>query len=105
MKEVKFVIKIYHNDIFIGYLKKYRKCRNDKYRFERSVNVNDSLQFSYKGHTDLIKYKLTNLKDPIYYNDSYTFKESELTDQEMRKSKLEFLNVVKIRYGIFKREK
>ena len=101
--EIKYIVKIYHDNKFIGYIKSYRKCRNSKYRFVRTIKINDAMQFPYKANTDMIKWKLTNLKDPLYYNNLYTFETGELTDQEIRKSKLEFLGIVKIREGLFKK--
>ena len=101
--KMKYIVKIYHNNEFIGYIKSYRKFRNSKYRFVRTIKINDAMQFPYKANTDMIVWKLSKLKDTLYYNDLYTFETGELTDQEIRKSKLEFLGIVKIREGIFKK--
>lgn len=98
-----YVIKIYANDKFLGYLKNYRLHRNAKYRFERTLNVDKAIKFSPESVCKFIiikiKYSLDNLR---YCNMNYDFKCSELTNQEIRNSKLRHLNVVKIKQGIFK---
>lgn len=99
----KNVIKIYHDDKFVGYIKSYRKHRNGKYRFEKTNNVNECLRFIYIGETTRATDKLNSLLDLIYYyKETYNFKNFELTDQEIRNSKLRILNVIKIKEGIFK---
>lgn len=100
----KHIIKIYRNDIFIGYLKSYRKHRNGKYRFEKTLNVNDCMRFLHISEIENVLNKLTTLLDLVlYFKDIFNFKKSELTEQEIRNSKLCVLNVIKIREGIFKK--
>lgn len=102
-EDKKYIIKIYRNDVFIGYLKSYRKHRNNKYRFEKTLNINDCMRFFSNNETDKILNKLKNLLDLVlYFKDNFSFKTSELTEQEIRNSKLRVLNVLKIKEGIFK---
>lgn len=97
-----FIICIYLDDNFIGYIKNYRFHRNKKYRFDRTKNVIKASKFGSKSGCEGACNKLNNLKDELIYNQKYSFKCTELTNQELRRSKLNVLNIVKIRKGIFK---
>lgn len=98
-----YIIKIYLDDKFIGYLKSYRKHRNARYRFERSLNVEKAIKFSPEAVCKMTILKLVYSLDTLKYcNTNYDFQCAELTNQEIRCSKLKHLNSVKIREGIFK---
>jgi len=98
-----YIICVYIDDTFVGYVKNWRFHRNKKYRFDKTKNVNNASKFGTKGGCDGATNKLNNLRDDIY-NKKFSFKCSELTNQELRRSKLNFLNIVKIREGIFKKK-
>ena len=100
-----YIIKIYRDNIFIGYVRSYRKRRNGKYRFEKTKNISLALEYTNStGLADNVTMKLnSSMIDKLYYKGSYCFKVSKITDKEIRKSKLNILEKVKIREGIFKR--
>jgi len=97
-----YIICVYLNDAFVGYVKSWRFHRNKKYRFDKTKNVNNASKFGTKSGGDRAANKLNNLLDELIYNKKFNFKCVELTNQELRRSKLSFLNIVKIREGIFK---
>ena len=99
---VLYNIKVYNDDLFVGYIKSYRKF-NNLYRFEITKNFYKSLQYKYESDINKTIDKLTNSRDKLLEIGNYTFKLSLLTDKEIRKSKLNILKIVKIRKGIFKR--
>ena len=106
---VLYNIKVYNDDLFVGYIKSYRKF-NNLYRFEITKNFYKSLQYKYESDINKTidkltnsRDKLTNSRDKLLEIGNYTFKLSLLTDKEIRKSKLNILKIVKIRKGIFKR--
>lgn len=100
-----YVIRVYLNDIFCGYVKNYRFHRSKKYRFDKTKNVNNASKFGSISGCEAACIKLNKLRDDlVYYNKKFNFKCVELTKQEVRKSKLSFLNIVKIKEGIFKNE-
>jgi len=107
MKNDVYIINIYHEDKgFIGYIKSYRKHRNGKYRFTKTKNIAKALKYSHFGSAINVQIKLNQLesKDKLYYNNSYFFIDAKLTEQEIRKSKLNVLKSVKIREGLFKKK-
>jgi len=44
---IKYVIKIYYDGKFIGYVKNYRRHRNDKYRFNKTKNIKTASYFTF----------------------------------------------------------
>jgi hypothetical protein len=90
-----YVLRIYRNDKFIGYVKTYRKQRNAKYRFEKTRNINNACQIFLKVNCEHARDNLTFLRDKIYDNEVYRFEVVKTTEQELRKSKLHLLNVAK----------
>ena len=97
-----YVIKTYKENKFIGFVKSYRKHRNGKYRFERTKNTNLAIKFISNHECRRLQLKLSVLKDPLRYNNSYSFTNEKITDQDIRLSKLTTLNSKKIKSGIFK---
>ena len=95
------VILVYLNNYFVGYIKDYRIYRNKKYRFNKTKNINIASKFIFKDKCEDACNKLNNLRDVIYTK-SYNFKCGVITPQEIRRSKLSVLKIVKIREGIFK---
>jgi len=79
-----------------------RYHRNRRFRFDRTKNINNATKFSLKYNCESATFKLNNLRDDLIYNKKTSFRCVELTNQELRRSKLSFLNIVKIREGIFK---
>ena len=101
-----YIVKIYLDDKFVGYLKSYRLHRSAKYRFEKTLNVGKAIKFSPEDVCKRAVFKLENYLDKLRYcNSNYHFDSSELTNQELRSSKLRRLNVVVIKEGIFKNKK
>jgi len=98
--ESAYVISVYLNEDFVGYIKDYRIHRNKKYRFNKTKNINIASKFIFKYKCENACDNLNNLRDDTYK--SYNFKCGEITNQEVRKSKLNVLKIVKIREGIFK---
>ena len=95
------VILVYLNDDFVGYVKDYRIYRNKKYRFNKTRNINKAIKFIFKDKCETACNNLNNLRDTTYTK-SYSFKCGQVTNQEIRRSKLSVLKIVKIREGIFK---
>lgn len=95
-----YIIRVYFNDDFVGYVKDYRIYRNKKYRFNKTKNINKAYRFNL-WICETACDKLNNLRDDIYTK-AYNFKCGEITDQELRRSKLSVLKIIKIREGIFK---
>jgi len=98
-----YVLRVYRNDKFIGYIKTYRKFSNAKYRFEKTKNINEAIKFVAEHSCNILRIKLSEFIDKLIFDDSYTFKSHKITDKEIRKSKLYLLNTIVIREGIFKR--
>ena len=99
---IKYVIKIYYDGKFIGYVKNYRRHRNDKYRFNKTKNIKTASYFTF---VEQIENNLNNKRDMLYYNEKFSFKGAKVTKQEIRNSKIHLLNVIKdykSREGIFK---
>lgn len=96
-----YIVIVYLNGDFVGYVKEYRLHRNKKYRFDKTKNINKALKFVATNIAEKATDQLNNFRDDIY-NNFYTFKHSEITNQELRRSKLSVLKIVKIREGIFK---
>lgn len=100
----KYVIKIYKNDVFAGYVKSNRLSRNGEYRFTRTKNINECIStesyFTILG----VFNKVSILGDKIY-NRNCEFRILKITEQEMRNSKLSVLKNKVIREGIFKNRK
>jgi len=99
---VLYNIKVYNNNIFSGYVKMYRYY-NGKYRFEITKNIIKSLQYKWELESKKTIDKLTNDRDRLLEIGVYTFESSEVTNQDIRRSKLDILKRVKIRKGIFKK--
>jgi len=99
---ISYNIKIYNNDLFVGYVKSYRKY-DSGYRFYITKNIQKSLQ--YKSESLILRAidSLTNNRDKLLEIGIYTFKSSNVTNQDIRMSKLNILKRVKIRKGIFKK--
>ena len=68
--------------------------------FNKTRNINNAYKFNF-SICETACNKLNNLRDDIYIK-SYNFKCGEITNQEVRRSKLSVLKIVKIREGIFK---
>jgi hypothetical protein len=101
-----YVLRVYHKDEFVGYIKNYRKHRNSKYRFNKTRNINKALTLIYKYTWKEIQYKLEELGDKLIYGNNFSFLITEITDQEIRKSKLHLLSIIKNNKkvtGIFKK--
>lgn len=98
-----FVVKIYRDDVFIGFVRSYRKHRNGLYLFEKTKNLNNALIFN-----DLISslYCETHLKDELdkiyYFNKNNYFKTIKIDSQDIRLSNLNILRNRKIKLGILK---
>jgi len=97
-----YFVKIYKDNRFLGYVKSYRKHRNGRYRFERTNNLNNALKYISKLEGDRIELKLSKLKDKLRYNDSYSFANGKITEQEIRLSKLHTLKNIKMKTKILK---
>lgn len=98
-----YVISVYKNNDFIGYIKSVRKHRNEKYRFEKTKDIDSALK--YRDHFICLG-KTIQLKedgDNIYNN--YVFVVTTITSQEIRKSKLNVLEHKEIKTGLFKIKK
>lgn len=101
-----FVIRIYKDDIFIGYLKDWRLHRNKKYRFNKTKNINNAIRYC----SDIVQnsegvMRIVKDLDFLHHGGSIKLKCVKVTEQELRKSKLYYLSVIKVREGIFKRVK
>lgn len=94
-----FVIKIYKADVFVGYVLNYRKGRNG-YDFKRSKYIHKAIKYIQKIECDRVKFKLTTLGN--IFNKDYYFEVIQVTDQEIRFSKLQVLKTKKIKVGLFK---
>jgi hypothetical protein len=103
IKLSRYIVKIYRDDIFLGYVKSYRKYINGKYRFEKTKNIFNALSYISIVECNSLKNKLTLRRDMLIYNNSYYFKVDIITEQEIRKSKIKILDKIKIRKGVFKR--
>jgi len=98
-----FVIKIYNNSIFVGYIKDTRLHRNGYYRFNKTKNIDKCMKYHTKWNSDAIVEKLSRNFDILhYYKSSYKFECKLITNQEIRLSKLNVLNKKIIKIGIFK---
>lgn len=98
----RYVLRVYRDDEFIGYVKDYRFHRNKKYRFNKTKNVINASIFLSKSSADVVKNKLDNFRDKLCQYKAFTFKVILITSKEIRLSKLNLLNKVIIREGIFK---
>lgn len=97
----KYGVKIYRDDIFIGFVRKYRKHRNGFYRFEKTNDLNKALIFNDNISPVHCEYTLTNNIDKFYYfNKNYYFRVEKINNQDIRFSKLSILRFSK--FGIFK---
>lgn len=99
-----YVLRVYLEDKFVGYVKTYRLHRNYKYRFEKTKNISNAWLTNNKIVCDQAKDKLTLFGDNLYNN--FKFEITKVTEQELRKSKLYLLGVVKNykeKKGIFKK--
>jgi hypothetical protein len=96
-----YILKIYKNCEFLGYVMSYRKNRNGFYRLNKTKNLEKAIQFSNLPRASIAANSLNILKDTLYY-DSYFFKVSKITDKEIRKSKLNVLSYIKVKEGILK---
>lgn len=95
-----FIIKVYKNDVFAGYVISYRKGRNG-YVFKKSKYIHKAASYIQKVEIERVKFKLTNLGNSILNND-YFFEIIQINDQEIRFSKLTILKTKKIKSGLFK---
>ena len=96
-----YVVKVYKNDKFVGYVKSYRKLRTDLYSFERTKNINESIKYLSIIESCRLKIKLTNKRDKLRYV-NYYFDNVIISEQEIRLSKLNILKTKKIKTGLFK---
>ena len=62
MKQNKYLISIYYNNKFIGYVKDFRLHRNNLYRFNKTKNINKAIDYN-----DSLFFKLNNLRDLLYH--------------------------------------
>ena len=99
---VLYNIKVYIDNLFVGYVKSYRKYSSG-YRFEITKNVQKSLLYKWEVESNRTIDKLTNNIDKLFKIGIYTFDSLIVTNQVIRKSKLDILKRVKIRKGIFKK--
>jgi len=102
----KYAVKIYKNDVFIGFVKSIRKHRNGFIRFVKTRNVETANTFSHKsyGYSYALSLELcltTNI-DKLMYRDNYKFLATEITKKDIRSSKLSVLKYKKIKTGILK---
>ena len=95
-----FIIKVYKNDIFVGYVISYRKGRNG-YVFRKSKYIHKAANYIQKIEIERVKFKLTKLGNVIL-NSDYFFEITQITDQEIRFSKLSVLKTKRIKGGLFK---
>lgn len=95
-----FVINVYYEGEFLGYVKDYRII-NSKYRFNRTKNLNIAQKFKIKSLCNKAEEKLNNNLD-IYYSKLYTFKSVQINEQEIRRSKLNTLKFSNVKIGILK---
>jgi hypothetical protein len=99
-----YVIRVYTNDNFSGYLKDYRLHRNRKYRFNKTKNINNVLKLPAPIFCqEVIDYIIDNIDKLHHIN--IRLECVKVTEQELRKSKLYLLNTIIEREGIFKRVK
>jgi len=97
-----FVIRIYNNGIFIGYIKEYRLHRNRLYRFKKTKNIDKCMKYP-KWTSEYIIEKISRQLDIChYYKSSFKFESRLITNREIRSSKLNVLDKKIIRTGIFK---
>ena len=98
-----FVIKIYNNSIFVGYIKDTRLHRNGYYRFNKTKNIDKCMKYKTECYIKHVIAKISNQLDiSHYYKSSYKFECKLITNQEIRLSKLNVLNKKIIKIGIFK---
>lgn len=95
----RFIIKIYKNNVFVGYVISYRKGRNG-YAFKKSKYIHKAASYIQKVDIERVKFKLTKLGTIL--NDDYFFEIIQITDQEIRFSKLSVLKTKRIKSGLFK---
>ena len=97
----KYVLGVYQNEKFLGYVSNYR-ILNSQYRFNKTKNLYKSQIFLTKYFCESAEYKLSVHLDCIHHLTPVVFKIIEIDEQELRKSKLNNLSYIKIRYGILK---
>jgi len=98
-----FVIKIYKDDLFVGYIKNIRVHRNRQYRFIKTKNIDKCMKYKTECYIKHVIAKISNQLDiSHYYKSSYKFESKLITNQEIRLSKLNVLDKKIIRMGIFK---
>jgi hypothetical protein len=102
-KITEYIIKIYKDDNFIGYLKNYRLIKSG-YRFNKTKNLSLANKSSFKGLLFIWRDKLETKLDNFYHRGNYKFEISEITKQEVRKSKLNMLYLYKERSNILKQK-
>jgi hypothetical protein len=100
-----FVVRVYINDKFSGYLKEYRLHRNKKYRFNKTKNINNAIKFLNPIHCGEVIDRIIDTIDKLHHINKVELKCIRVTEQELRKSKLYLLNTIIEREGIFKRVK
>ena len=76
VSEKLYIIRVYFNDDFVGYVKDYRIYRNKKYRFNKTRNINKAYKFNFSVCENACN-KLNNLRDDIYTK-AYNFKCGEI---------------------------
>lgn len=102
-KDLKYyLVKVYKDTKFVGYIKSYRTLRTGLYCFEKTKNIDLALRYLSLSESDRVKNKLTNKRDMLRYSVSYIFESVIITPQEIRFSKLSVLKTKKIKNGLFK---
>jgi hypothetical protein len=91
--ENKFVIKVYYDDEFVGYVKNVRVTKNYKYRFTKTLNIYEAKVSNDDEYFKTLMFKLLKKLDKLYhYNRFYSFGSYKITSQDVRESKLKILN-------------
>ena len=87
----KYVIRIYRNDIFEGYVKKF-KNNNNKKLFVTTKHINSAIYYQTIIACDVARIGLYNsYVDFKSDNENYTFEIYKINIKEIRKSKLKSL--------------
>jgi len=83
-----YILKVYHDNIFLGYIKRYEKYRDGKFIFYITKKIERALYHLTIVDCDILKCKLDSFKDVLIYDDNYIFEVFKINNQEIRKLKL-----------------
>ena len=83
-----YILKVYHDNIFLGYIKRYKKYRDGRIRFYITKKIESALYHLTIVDCDRLKFILEVFKDTTRYDDNYNFEVFKINNQEIRKLKL-----------------